>query len=69
MDANTVSQLVSNVGFPIAMVFILLYQSNKQEEWYKENVTELKETISKNTQAIEILNEIMRGLKNEKETN
>lgn len=67
MDFSTAQQFVSNVGFPIAMVFILLYQSNKQEDWYKENVNELKETIAKNTQALEVLNEIMRGIKNGKE--
>lgn len=51
--------LISNVGFPIAMCLIIMYYWNNQ---YNKTIDELKETVSRltdvvaqNTQAINLL--------------
>ena len=42
---NTITQLISNVGFPIACCIVLFWQMNKQ----RESMDELKTTIEKNS--------------------
>ena len=42
---NTITQLISNVGFPIACCIVLFWQMNKQ----RESMDELKNTIEKNS--------------------
>lgn len=42
---NAITQLITNVGFPIACCVVLFYQNNKQ----RESMDELKTTIEKNS--------------------
>lgn len=60
--------LISNVGFPIAMCLIIMYYWNNQ---YNKTVGELKETVSRltdvvaqNTQAINLLRSEIRSNNN-----
>lgn len=48
MDANTVVQVISTVGFPIAMCLLVYYQNEKTLET-------LKETINNNTMVLKEL--------------
>lgn len=59
MDANTVTQIVSSVGFPIAMCLIMAYYVNKQGEEHKEEINAMKESIDGNTKVITELNTMM----------
>lgn len=45
-------QLVSSVGFPIAMCVYTMYTMGKMSEQHREEVSKLSETINNNTQAI-----------------
>lgn len=49
MDANVLVQIVSNLGFPIAMCGALFWYINKQLEMHKEETHELKQSIDNNT--------------------
>lgn len=49
MDANVLVQIVSNLGFPIAMCGALFWYINKQTELHKEEMHELKQSIDNNT--------------------
>lgn len=50
MDA--LIQLISSVGFPIAMCVYTMYTCQKMSEQHREEVSKLSETINNNTQAI-----------------
>ena len=60
MDVNTVIQLVSNVGFPIACtvaMFILLY---KEREAHSEESKKFVEAIDNNTRIMEEVKNIVQ---------
>ena len=52
-------QLISSVGFPIAMCVYMTYTLNKQTEVHKQEIDELRTAINNNTQA---LNELSKGV-------
>lgn len=49
MDVNTITQLITGVGFPVAVCLICFWYINKQEEEHKEEVTKLTDAINNNT--------------------
>lgn len=49
MDANAIVQIISNLGFPIAMCGALFWYINKQTELHKDEMHELKQSIDNNT--------------------
>lgn len=51
--AQIVSQLVSNVGFPIACVCVLFYMQNKEREAHKEESEKWVEALNNNTRVME----------------
>lgn len=55
-------QMVSSVGFPIAMCVYTMYTMQKMNEQHREEVAKLSETIDNNTQAI---NDLALKLKEE----
>lgn len=54
-----VVNIISNVGFPIAMCLIIMYywntQYNKTIDELKETVSRLTDVVAQNTQAINLL--------------
>ena len=52
-------QLISSVGFPIAMCVYMTYTLNKQAEVHKQEIDELRTAINNNTLA---LNELSKGV-------
>lgn len=52
MDTNALVQIISNLGFPIAMCGALFWYINKQTEQHKEEMHELKQSIDNNTLVI-----------------
>lgn len=48
-----ISQLVSNVGFPIACVCVLFYMQNKEREAHKEESEKWVEALNNNTRVME----------------
>lgn len=52
MDFNAITQIISSVGFPIAMCIYVMYAMQKQTESHKKEIDELRKTIENNTVAI-----------------
>lgn len=49
MDINAIIQIISGVGFPVAVCLICFWYINKQEEEHKEEVNNLTDAINNNT--------------------
>lgn len=54
--AEDIVQIISTVGFPIAMCLLLFWNMKQEQETHKQEVLELKDVISRN-------NEILASLK------
>ena len=67
MEANTIIQIVSSLGFPIAMCGALFWYMVKQREAHKEETDHLKDTINENTKVLAELTTLIKILTDEKE--
>ena len=52
MDLNTILQLISTIGFPIAMCIYLLFYIKSFDEKYCEQLSNMSKAIENNTLAI-----------------
>lgn len=52
---TTISQLVSNLGFPIACVCVMFWQQNEERKKHAEESEKWVEALNRNTVAIEQL--------------
>lgn len=52
MDINSATQLISSVGFPIALCVYMINTMQKQSENHKSEINELSKTIENNTIAL-----------------
>lgn len=55
MDFNVIYDLISNVGFPIAVCAYLLYNQNKEREAHKEETEGFVSAINNNSMVIQKL--------------
>ena len=55
MDIASISQLVSQVGFPIAMCGIMAYYIKYTEDRHREEVGSLREALNNNTTVLQKL--------------
>ena len=62
---STILDIVSNLGFPIAVSVALFYQMNKTNETYIGLLRDFQNVISNNTQSINLLNVTVQELKND----
>lgn len=46
MDANTITNVISNLGFPIAVCIYMIYVNQKQTQAHKEEVSKMTEAIT-----------------------
>lgn len=67
MDANTIIQIISSLGFPIVMCGALFWYMVKQREAHKEETDHLKDTINENTKVLAELTTLIKILTNENE--
>lgn len=59
MDVNSLSQFISNLGFPIACVIAMFYMWNQERESHKAESDKWVEAINNNTQVMrELLNRV-----------
>lgn len=49
MDVQTLTTLISSIGFPIVACVAMFYQMNKQQEQHKQEVDKLSEAVENNT--------------------
>ena len=60
MDWILISEVVGDVGFPIMIATVLVYQNKASNDAFFKLYYELKKTIDKNTEAI---SELARGIR------
>lgn len=58
---TTITSLINQVGFPIAMVIMLFIQTGKRESSWRDTVKELSEAIDNNTNVITQLAMYIKG--------
>lgn len=49
MDVNVITQIISNLGFPIACVVVMFWMLNKERDAHKAETAELSKAIENNT--------------------
>lgn len=52
MDAQSITALISSVGFPIVMCLILIKYVQQENQRNDDTITKLTDTINANTKAI-----------------
>ena len=50
---NEIAQIISTVGFPIAMCLVLLYEVQEMNKLHKEETSSLKDALNNNTVVLE----------------
>lgn len=72
MDAGamqTITQLISTVGFPIVCSGALFWLMNKQSEEHKEEMNQLKDVVSQNTVVLAELKQMIKDMTDDDRTN
>ena len=67
MDANTIIQIISSLGFPIVMCDALIWYMVKQRQAHQEELEHLKDTIAENTKVLAELTSLIKVLTDDKE--
>lgn len=67
MDANTIIQIISSLGFPIVMCVALFWYMVKQRQAHQDEMEHLKDTIGENTKVLAELTTLIKVLTDEKE--
>ena len=62
MDGDSVSQLISNVGFPVAVCIALFFYMEKQNERHQQETDKLNETVQSNTKVLTELCTLIKTL-------
>ena len=66
MDVNFITQIISNLGFPIACVVAMFWMLNKERDAHKAETAELSKAIENNTnvmtQVLDKLETIGKGV-------
>lgn len=60
MSVEDLSNLISNVGFPVVVCGALFYLNMKTSETYSKTIDEMRKTINENTNMISKLIEIYK---------
>ena len=67
MDMSTISQLISTIGFPIAVCMICFWYINKMQEQHRSEIGELTKALNNNTQVMQHLADMISGSNSPKE--
>ena len=60
MDVNAITQLISNIGFPVAVCLICFWYINKQSEEHKAEIDELTKALNNNTLVMQRLADCLK---------
>ena len=52
MSAKDISDMISQVGFPVVVTLLLLYQQMKTNEGYYELIEQVKQLVENNTNVL-----------------
>ena len=62
MDIDSVTQFISNVGFPVAVCIALFFYMEKQNERHQQETDKLNETVQSNTKVLTELCTLIKTL-------
>lgn len=62
MDIAEVTQLISNVGFPIGMCLLIFYYMTKQDTKHTEETEHLRSTLEENTKVLQELTTLIKNM-------
>lgn len=62
MEYTDIYNIISNVGFPIAVSIAMFYYLNKQNERHKEEIDKLSEALQGNTKVLTELCTLIKTL-------
>lgn len=62
MDIDSVTQLVSNVGFPVVVCIALFFYMERQNERHQQETDKLNETVQSNTKVLTELCTLIKTL-------
>lgn len=62
MDITEVTQLISNVGFPIGMCLLVFYYMAKQDNKHAEETEHLRSTLEENTKVLQELTILIKNV-------
>lgn len=62
MNIDSVTQLISNVGFPVAVCIALFFYMEKQNERHQQETDKLNETVQSNTKVLTELCTLIKTL-------
>lgn len=62
MDIDSVTQLISDVGFPVAVCIALFFYMEKQNERHQQETDKLNETVQSNTKVLTELCTLIKTL-------
>lgn len=62
MDIDSITQLVSNVGFPVAVCIALFFYMERQNERHQQETDKLNETVQSNTKVLTELCTLIKTL-------
>lgn len=57
--ADIIVQIISTVGFPIAMCILMFWFLTKEQETHKNEMNELKDVISRNNEVLASLKQLI----------
>ena len=64
---NEIMNLITGLGFPVAMCLLMFYYIVKQDERHEKEIITLKDTINQNTVVLAELKTLIKSIHNEKE--
>lgn len=57
MDVGTITNLIGSLGFPIVMCIMMYNRMDKQDEYHKQEMDKITESLNNNTIALTRLSE------------
>lgn len=57
--AEIITQVISTVGFPIAMCVLMFWFLNKEQETHKAEMLDLKDVIARNNEVLASLKQLI----------
>lgn len=64
---DSITAVISTLGFPIAICLILLWYINKMTEVHKNEMDSMTSALNQNTVVLAELKELIRGMSNEQQ--
>ena len=62
MDIDSITQLISDVGFPVAVCIALFFYMERQNERHQQETDKLNETVQSNTKVLTELCTLIKTL-------